>query len=464
MGTATGVTLPAGFWEEPQVRVALDKRDIGDLLSRVLDASGLSQHKLAGAIGCSQTQISQWINNRHKPSLEVTQRIIDALEAPATARVRLGLAADPGTRDVASGEVKLYRVINLAELIGHTGDTSQLRHWRQITASGNKTAPWEQLVRMITEDEHRAGSATGRMADCTRGFYILSARLPATLVQKALTRHARDIGLLLEGRTNGPRQRRELTIIAGETSYLAACCNADLGDEPGAMRQLDLTDIAAREANDRPLGAMGLDGRSQFFGNRQQHKRALSCIGKAREMCTPEDSLGTAAYLWLRTAQVHLHLRQVSEAKAAWGRAEELYPDVRLSADRNWVALWLGPLSWESARATIYAATGRVHEAAETADRLATALTGSDGKIDAITLADAAHAQVICGLFSAGASTGLAALRAIRTSESAAALPRLGIVAQVLDGHKDRTRGAKAFLSDYRHTRQEMTEGTAGHR
>jgi transcriptional regulator with XRE-family HTH domain len=464
MGTATGVVLPAGFWEEPQVRDALDRRDIGALLSRILEASGVTQHKLAGAIGCSQTQISLWVNNRHKPSLGVTQRIITALEAPATARVRLGLAADPGTLESPSSEVKLYRVINLAELVGRTGDTSQLKLWRQVAASGNKTAPWERLVKVIAEDERRPGSITQRMVDCTRGFYILSAHLPVRLVNKALTRHARDIGLLLEGRTNGPQQRRELMVIAGETSYLAACCNVDLGDESGAMRQLDLMEIAAREADDRPLGAMALEGRSHFFGSRQQHRRALSCIEKAREMCAPEDSPGTAAYLWLRTAEVHVQLRQLSEAKAAWARADELYPDVRLDTDRNWVTLWAGPVSWESVRATIYAAVGRVHDAAEAADRVATALTGSEGKIDAIALVNAAHAQVICGLFSAGAATGLAALRAIRTSECAAALPRLGIVARVLDEHKDKTRGAKAFLNDYRQTCRQMTEETADRR
>jgi transcriptional regulator with XRE-family HTH domain len=148
MGTAE---LPAGFWDRPEVTGALGRRDIGALLDMIRAASGLSQQKLGAVTGLSQTQISHYISGKNRPTLDIIRRIADGVDMPCRARVSLGLAAapDPGLPD-RTGEVRLHRILALAEYIGRTGDTSQLGIWRDLTRPGSGTEPWDRLGEVIT--------------------------------------------------------------------------------------------------------------------------------------------------------------------------------------------------------------------------------------------------------------------------------------------------------------------------
>jgi tetratricopeptide (TPR) repeat protein len=448
------VALPDGFWERPETDRTLARRDIAALLTLILEETGLSQRALGVVTGFSQTQMSLYITRSRRPHLENIAKLADALAMPCGARQRLGLSpAVPGQAPPA--EVKIYRILALAEYIGRTGDTSQLDAWQLLAASGTSADPWAQLSDLIEEPGPRATSAAEYLANVTRGFYLVIGRLPAKVVVRALTRHVQDVGRLL-GDTADPAKRRELKVIAGEASYLAACCSVDLTDYAAAMRQLETMAKAASEAGDLPLAAMALDGQSHFQAAKGEHIRALHLVEQARESVSPEASPGTAVYLWLRTAEQHMYCRQRDQAAAAWAHAEALYPDVDLTTDRYWVRLWLSRDCFDSVRALLYAYTGRPDEARDTAERVAGRIARPEGKTDAIVLSNVALALTQIRQFKQAASAGTGALTAMRAAETTTCVGRLGCAAATLRKHAADVPQVQAFLRDFEATAFDM--------
>ncbi len=57
--------------------------EYGKVLQHYLEESGLSQNKLAKLVGCSTSQISEYISGRSRePTLSRAKKIADALGAP----------------------------------------------------------------------------------------------------------------------------------------------------------------------------------------------------------------------------------------------------------------------------------------------------------------------------------------------------------------------------------------------
>ncbi len=456
MGTAGKVIVPADFWGRPEVSDALAQRDIGALLSMVLAASGLSQHAFAARTGVTQTQVSQYVNGQRKPTLDLIARLADGLAMPPDARSHLRLSVPGGSaHDTGLPPVKLHRVLALAEHIGRTGDAGSIEGWREATRPRSSTEPWEQLARVIGKHSPPEEPPATTMAIRTSGFYLVAAKLPAQHVIRALTAHVRDIIMLLDA-VGDEQQRRELTITGGESSYLAACCDVDLGNLAGALDLLDTVAAAARKAADLVLAAMAADGQSHYQAFQGHHHRALELIEQARASCPPNDSPGTIAYLWLRTAEEQACLGHLSKAARAWEESEEHYERTDLDSDRNWVRLWLSRDCFESVRAVICSATGQQKKAAENAERVATRLARRDGKTDAIALINAALAQARIGLFNAAAATGLCALRATRAAEASGCLPRAQEVAALLASQAGRGAKVTVFLRDLDRTKKQL--------
>jgi transcriptional regulator with XRE-family HTH domain len=440
--------MPADMWDRPALVDALDRHDIGDVLANVIKYSGLSQHAVAALTGVPQGRVSQYIRHQITPTLDTAVRIADGLAMPYAARRRLGL----GTSDQAQAErpVKLSMVLAAAENIGRSGDGASLAAWRNLDNPASQTEAWHCLARTLDAD-HSDTPVAERMAARTRGFYLVAARMPARLVIRSLTAHVREVTLLLDT-VHEREARRVLTVIGGESSYLAACCQADLGEFGETLELLDTIELAARKAADSALAAMALDGRSHFQAMRAHHGRALELIRRGREACPPTISQGTAAYMWLRAAEEHVNLRQVDEATAAWEHAEALFAGVHHDADRNWVNLWLGRDCFESVRAVIYASTGRREESAEIAEQVVMRLAGTDGKSDAISLTNAAIALARCGAIAAAAGAAQDALQAIRQSEARTCLGRLRTLTTAVDQDALSTEHMRSFLRDVSET------------
>ena len=83
--------IPADFWERPDVCQALAKRDMGALFRLLRQYTGLSQTRIATAIGIAQGRISEVITaSASIGATHVFERIANGLDMPDPARVLLG--------------------------------------------------------------------------------------------------------------------------------------------------------------------------------------------------------------------------------------------------------------------------------------------------------------------------------------------------------------------------------------
>jgi transcriptional regulator with XRE-family HTH domain len=444
--------LPDEFWARPAVAEAVEGGDLGAMISQIITERGTTETALGQLIGCCQTQVSQWVTGKRRSSLESLFKFAAAVEMPASVRERLPVSTSGSIAVNSLPTARLHKLLRLAEQIGRTGDTAMLGVWRELTSPTSPTGGWEQqLARVLGEHRPPSTPVIERMSDRIRGLYFVAAKLPARLVIRALTGHVRDLLLLLDAMEQ-QEQRRQPMIIGGESSYLAACCDVDLGRIPGALELLDTVALAAERAGDNALAAMGLDGQSHFAAFQGRRRRALELVEEARGLCTPELSAGTDAYLWLRTAEAHADLGHVAKTAEAWEWAEAGYAKTDLTDDRNWVRMWLGRDCWESVRAVIYASTRRPKEAVECAARVAARLTGQEGKTDAIALVNAALAQARSGMHKPAAITGAQALRAVRAAEASTCLPRAQGIADIISPSVGKVLEVSAYLRDLEHT------------
>ncbi|MFF3326926.1 helix-turn-helix domain-containing protein [Streptomyces sp. NPDC002889] len=100
-GTVAPIELLDWAWERADVRQALRRRDIGAVFRHVQQYAGVSQSRIATAIGMTQARVNEIINGRREVSrLDVYERIADGLNMPDDARHLLGLAA---SREKRSG-------------------------------------------------------------------------------------------------------------------------------------------------------------------------------------------------------------------------------------------------------------------------------------------------------------------------------------------------------------------------
>lgn len=106
------VTVPASVWKRDDVSRALSQRDVPALLCLVQRFSGVSQARLATAVGIGQRRINEIVHGRRQVSqLDVFERIADGLVMPDQARVLMGLApAHAAARGVFTGHAEIAQV------------------------------------------------------------------------------------------------------------------------------------------------------------------------------------------------------------------------------------------------------------------------------------------------------------------------------------------------------------------
>jgi transcriptional regulator with XRE-family HTH domain len=136
-------SIPAAFWERPDVCQALRRRDMGTLFRLLCQYTGLSQMRIATAVDLGQGRVSEVINGIRKVrGVQVFQRIADGLGMPDHARILLGLSPRQlttgipprGTAPASSGQdAELLRQITAARSIDSAvvrvlqGETDNIR-------------------------------------------------------------------------------------------------------------------------------------------------------------------------------------------------------------------------------------------------------------------------------------------------------------------------------------------------
>lgn len=459
MASGEEQSIPPGFWVLPVVREAAGRRNIGGVLGAVTGRLGWSQYAVADVAGLTQPQVSRYISGRSQPTLQVVARVADGLGMPSQVRRQFGLARVPalGTGRERAGAplVWLPQVIALAEEVGRSGDASRLGNWRAAAAAAVAEDARARLAGGIFAGG--AGTLPGveRNLARTRGVFLAAGKLPARLVAGALSMHTKAVGMALELVAESGA-RRELIRAGGESAYLAACCDLDLGDPAGALAGLKIAGVAAREAGDDALAAVVLDGHSRLSAFTGDYKEALGLALEGLDRAAESGSEGTAAQLALRAAGACAALGDEEQAGKFWARAENGFARADPDSDRNWVRLRGAPDCLESSRAVVYAATGRAGEAVVMALNLAARLAGARGRSDALALVNAGFSLALAGEFSAAASAGRHGLAAIRESETRGCMPRAQVLASVLLERSQMAAAHRAYIRDLELTRRQL--------
>jgi len=104
--------IPAAAWVHGDMRQALRRRDVAVLMRLIQRHSGVSQARLATAVGMGQGRVNEIINgHRRVTQIDVFERLADGLAMPDEARVLMGLApAHAAARGVFTGHAEIARV------------------------------------------------------------------------------------------------------------------------------------------------------------------------------------------------------------------------------------------------------------------------------------------------------------------------------------------------------------------
>ncbi|MGH3797756.1 MAG: helix-turn-helix domain-containing protein [Pseudonocardiaceae bacterium] len=85
-----GSPVDPALWWRADMRAALRARDIGMVYRLILDATGMSQYRLATLVGQAQSDVSEILKGRRVKDVAVLERIVDRLGIP---RELIGLSA-----------------------------------------------------------------------------------------------------------------------------------------------------------------------------------------------------------------------------------------------------------------------------------------------------------------------------------------------------------------------------------
>src|SRR5215472_2869024 len=125
--------IPASAWQHEDLQRALSARDVPELLRLVQRHSGLSQSRMAVAMGMGQGRVNEIINGRRGVNtIEVFERIANGLKMPDQARMLIGLApANAAVRRAFAGHAEIAQVFTSqadaeAELLAHAGHATEL--------------------------------------------------------------------------------------------------------------------------------------------------------------------------------------------------------------------------------------------------------------------------------------------------------------------------------------------------
>ena len=244
--------IPAAFWERPEVCQALRARDMGALFGLLCQYTGLSQMRIATAVGLGQGRISEVINGtRAIGHTRVFERIADGLDMPDHARTLLGLSA------------------------------------RQITASPRPRSitparPGQdtELVRQITAARSIDGTVVRVLQGETDNIRLLDRRLGAPAVAGKLEAHISHIetGLRYSLR---PGNREQLARVLADASALAGWQAIDMGRLPRAWEHFERATAAAREAVDPCLLAFAAGEQAYVLLDLHRPAEALAMVRAA---------------------------------------------------------------------------------------------------------------------------------------------------------------------------------------
>jgi len=312
--------IPPAFWERPDVCHALRARDMGALFRLLCQYTGLSQMRIATAVGLGQGRISEIINGIRKiRDAKVFQRIADGLAMPDHARLLLGLSP----RQIPA------RTPPRGSAPASSGQDADLL--RQITAAGRIDGT---VVRVLQGE--------------TDNIRLLDRRLGAPAVAGKLEAHIGHIETSLRYSLR-PGNRQLLARALADASALAGWQAIDMSRLPCAWAHFERATAAAREAGDPCLLAFAAGEQAYVLLDLHRPAEALAMVRAA--YAETSAAIPHQVRSWLRAAEAEMaaaageesacrHALDGAAQEISYGAASEDLP--YLALNETHLARWRG--------------------------------------------------------------------------------------------------------------------------
>ena len=448
---------------------ACKRRDAGAII-RILGAHGITQGQMSARTGLAQSTLSNYKRGKNQAEWASTfEKLANGLDMPLPLRQALGLTGDASlnsSRPAASTGARIqadtFDLQLLAEAIGRNGTSVKRRDMLALAAQLGATAAlaqggaWERLAYALTNPGAMNEATVKEIEARSAGFHHLEEIVPAPVLLKGLTVHLREVSTLLNGSADDAASglRRQLIVVAGESSVLAGWLASDIGDSATARNFYDTAVKAAEQADDPAIAACALAYRSYIPSTKGANGRARILLTEALENISETESPATVAWIAARHAEESAQLGDNEQALASWGRAEDAFSICDPDEDRAWTR-FLDQNRFDSYRIATYSKIGRLDEAQEIAASVLARLTHPDRKKAVIIFEDIATAHLSRGSVNEASRIAQQGLAVLRETEFAMWLPKFGALAQGLNRWQ-RQPQVRSYLEEFAMTKRQF--------
>jgi tetratricopeptide (TPR) repeat protein len=277
--------LTPQFWARHDVRRALERQDIGALF-RLLSKHGISQTRIATAVGMGQNRVSLISRDKQAvTALTLLARIADGLSMPDHARIALGIAPRRPARP-------------------------------RIVPAGTAGDEAAELLRQISTARYVDASVIGVLQGETDAIRLLDRRLGAPAVAAKMEAHIAQVQASL-CHSLSPQRREHLAQVLADAAALAGWQAVDMGRLPGAWAYFELATAAAREARNDALLAFAAGEQAYVLLDLGQPADALAKVravhGHARDVIPGQ----LRCWLYAAEAEMAAAARQQDDCRTA---------------------------------------------------------------------------------------------------------------------------------------------------
>lgn len=433
--------LPAGFWEQPEIRSALLSRHFGRFLRayRMAQSSQVKQVQLAHWLGITQGQLSRIersstpIHDLHK--LETWAR---ALHIPAhllwfdVSSDPSDTPASPPVRTVEEPEQDKESDVRRRELF----KTARVTAAAAASSGLLVNTPWQRLMDSVDKRRPVDAATAQLMHDRTADFFDTEETVPARQILESLTRHRVTLAsLLANARTDGVRH--QLDVSTGETDALIGWLHFDLGRASEAVNAWRSTLKIARNTGDGALAAFALGCWSYLAASRNDIAPAAKLLQQAQEYIPGSSAPATRSWLSAREAEELARLGDETGALRSLERALTAFDFARPRSERSWTPFFTAN-RLEGLTVSTYTALHH-RDATAAADSLLASLPPTENKDRAIMLADLTTLAVHTKDFDRANSLVGDAIKVTIRTETSLARQRLLTLAAELTTTSDRS-------------------------
>ena len=307
--------------QRPNARLRLQRLRRGWTQEDV--AAGL--HRVAAGLGepepgVDATMISRWERGSRRPRPRYVRLLCRLFELPAE---ELGL----GEHDTEPWGVSPSTADEEARRRDFIREMAELFRVAPLPPSAEPPGlePWERLLRALRRPGRVEPTTVADLERVTIALQSLEPTLVSSDVLLGPTiGHLEALTNLLQGSLT-PSIRERLCSLAGATAGLVGALKWNLDDWEAAVAYFRAGMVAAREANDRPLGAYLMARAACRPPHREDPASRLQRLRQGWHGFTPADaSPSTQVWLAAKEADAHALLGRTDDCLRSLDRAESL--------------------------------------------------------------------------------------------------------------------------------------------